>query len=703
MKPLLWMKPSREITPPSAVVFRTCFQLKEKQCFRLRFSADEYADLFLNGEFLTGGPCRSTTTRWHEEEYTCDLVPGEYTLTARLFLFGPKLAAHGQCSISHGFYADSELLTNPWEWQEMEHVRWETPFPDWGAPPRARVFREASIHILEGRGGNWEPVLSVPDARPLFSREIPPLQSTPVTEFRLIPRPGNSTLIVFDDYVFVRGEYRFRGNGKVTLRWTESLYRPGTFQRPSLVGDKGNRAEFEGKEWIGNGTEIELDGEPVRWFDCWRQAGRYLLLEFTGSAELEEVKFRSVGYPWQREWRAKTAEPELDRVLNLAWHTLEMCSADTFMDCPFFEQMQYISDTRLEALVALVTTRDTRLLRNALTQFADSRYPCGMIPSRTPSRVAQVIPSFALIYILMLRDLAEWRGRAEILPWIDCARGILRYFRQYRRDGLVHFPGWTKAGAPEWHDGNPGWNYLDWVATWDHGMPPGDGSLNLFYLLALEAMEFLDSSNAAEYSDSADETAAAVRSVYEVPGTGYAEDETRTVFCEHAQVLSVLSDRLPHYAPDLPGAAECSVSFSFYYLEAVRRLRRGDLFRKRLEKWFGMEKQGLRTLPENFRNPRSDCHAWSSHILYHYFASILGFRPLDAAKGHWKLDPLPIGLAFCEGEIPLGEGQFRAQLEQEGERCRLHYAAPSGIILHFRDEKTTVGRGTLEFTANFRR
>ena len=73
---------------------------------------------------------------------------------------------------------------------------------------------------------------------------------------------------------------------------------------------------------------------------------------------------------------------------------------------------------------------------------------------------------------------------------------------------------------------------------------------------------------------------------------------------------------------------------------------------------------------------------------------------LDAAKGHWKLDPLPIGLAFCEGEIPLGEGRFRARLEQAGERCRLHYAAPRGIILHFRDEKTAAGRGTLEFTAD---
>ena len=66
MKPLFWMKPSREITPPSAVVFRTRFHLAGKRRFRLRFSADEHADLFLNGEPLTEGPCRGTTARWHE-------------------------------------------------------------------------------------------------------------------------------------------------------------------------------------------------------------------------------------------------------------------------------------------------------------------------------------------------------------------------------------------------------------------------------------------------------------------------------------------------------------------------------------------------------------------------------------------------------------------------------------------------------------
>ncbi|UKI34272.1 MAG: hypothetical protein L6W00_13365 [Lentisphaeria bacterium] len=91
------------------------------------------------------------------------------------------------------------------------------------------------------------------------------------------------------------------------------------------------------------------------------------------------------------------------------------------------------------------------------------------------------------------------------------------------------------------------------MASWDHGMPPGDCSLNLFHLLALEAMEFLDPGHAAEYRASADESAAAIRVVYEVPGTGYAEDEAHTVFSEHAQVLATLSERLPHYAPTCRG------------------------------------------------------------------------------------------------------------------------------------------------------
>lgn len=186
-------------------------------------------------------------------------------------------------------------------------------------------------------------------------------------------------------------------------------------------------------------------------------------------------------------------------------------------------------------------------------------------------------------------------------------------------------------------------------------------------------MAKLDPDQASRWQASARSAAAAIRRTYEVPGKGFAEDEAHTSFSEHAQVLAVLSENLPDYAPDLPGAVPCSVSFSYYYLEAVRKLRRGDLFRKRLARWFEADRTGLFTLPENFDNPRSDCHAWSSHILHHCFASILGLRPVDAEHGIWKLSPLPVGLAFLEGEIPLGDGTLRFRLEENADGVKLEY------------------------------
>ena len=173
-----------------------------------------------------------------------------------------------------------------------------------------------------------------------------------------------------------------------------------------------------------------------------------------------------------------------------------------------------------------------------------------------------------------------------------------------------------------------------------------------------------------------------IRRAYEVPGKGFAENEEKTVFSEHAQCLAVLSENLPDYSPDIPGAAQCSISFSCYYLEAVRKLKRGDLFMDRISKWFAAEREGLRTLPENFDGPRSDCHGWSAHILYHCFASVLGLHPVDAADGIWEVDPFPCGLAFLEGEVPLGDGMLKFRLEGE----KLTFENTSSCILRRKSE-----------------
>ena len=63
MNSLLWMVPSREITEPAVVIFRTKFHVETARDFRLRWTADEHADLFLNGRCFCDGPQRGTPSR----------------------------------------------------------------------------------------------------------------------------------------------------------------------------------------------------------------------------------------------------------------------------------------------------------------------------------------------------------------------------------------------------------------------------------------------------------------------------------------------------------------------------------------------------------------------------------------------------------------------------------------------------------------
>src|SRR5438046_2928063 len=76
--------------------------------------------------------------------------------------------------------------------------------------------------------------------------------------------------------------------------------------------------------------------------------------------------------------------------------------------------------------------------------------------------------------------------------------------------------------------------------------------------------------------------------------------------------------------------APTGAAFTHYLFEAYHRIGRPDLIWQRLEPWRWALSQGFRTFPEYIDfTTRSDCHAWSTHPLHHYFASFLGIRPGD--------------------------------------------------------------------------
>ena len=82
-------------------------------------------------------------------------------------------------------------------------------------------------------------------------------------------------------------------------------------------------------------------------------------------------------------------------MLEIGWRTARLCANETYMDCPYYEQLQYFGDTRIQAMITLYNTHDAYMVKNAIEQgrqsvVADgitmSRYPSSYISSFLPSR-----------------------------------------------------------------------------------------------------------------------------------------------------------------------------------------------------------------------------------------------------------------------------------------------------------------------------
>jgi hypothetical protein len=472
----------------------------------------------------------------------------------------------------------------------------------------------------------------------------------------------------------------------VTLHYAEAFY--------TSDKKKGNRNDLEGKTMIGLKDRIISDGSKEQIFTTrWWRTYRYLELTITTQDQpliVNDVYGTFTGYPFQQKANFESTDPSLSKIFEIGWRTARLCAVETYMDCPYYEQLQYIGDTRIQALVSLYNSGDDRLVRNALNQMDQSRLAEGITASRYPSYIEQQIPTFSLWYIGMLHDYRRYRPADDFVrAKLSGTRHVLEFFHRYQQpDGsLKNVPYWT---------------FTDWCETegWQAGMAPVDAAgnsaaLDLQLLWAYQIAAELEhdlgmESYSTEYRTRADQLKGTIRQKYwnEVAGF-YADTKDHTLYSQHVNALIILTNvvnetearTLASTLLNDKKLAPASIYFRYYVHQAMIKAGFGNDYLQWLGVWHENIAMGLTTWGEDsdVNGTRSDCHAWGASPNIEFLRTVLGIDSDSPGFTRVKIEPHLGKLKKISGAMPHPAGEIAVRYEESKNGWNIQINLPATL------------------------
>ncbi len=708
--------------------FRKTFDLNDIPGeFIIHISADNRYRFFVNGEPVCFGPARGDLMNWHYEsvDISSFLKKGENVVAAVVWNFA-SLKPWAQHSLRTAFLvqgnSEKEEVVNtnptwkviknnaykpanagsektggefivvgpcdevdaskyPWNWEKsgfndsswLFAKRLDKARPkengsgiEWGLEPR-------EIPLMEAKKQRFAKVRSVENIQVddnFISGKVP-----------LMIDPNKTVVILFDQEKLTTAYPELTVSGgaasKIELQYAEALF--------DKDRNKGNRNEIEGKKMVGYIDYFLPDGGQLRLFrPLWLRTWRYLKMTITtkdSPMRIDNFESEYTGYPFQENAVFKSNDTQLTDIWNVGWHTARLCAGETYYDCPYYEQMQYVGDTRIQALISLYVSGDDRLVRNAIQMFDDSRFSEGLTMSRYPSSMPQVIPPYSLYWVDMVHDYWMHRDDQEFVKsFLNGIDNVLYFFisKLDKETGLL---------------GNTGyWNFVDWAEEWPWnnetqfgGVPQGGTSgkstvlsLHLAYS-AKHAADLhrgaSDETKAVYYEKIAENLIKSVKkNCWDESKKYFADTPEKSEFSMHAQIFASLTGAVPanelknfvaRFEKDI-SLIQPTMYFRFYLTQALKKAGLSDNYLETLGLWRNMLGLGLTTFAEKPDPSRSDCHAWSASPNYDFLATIAGIEPASPGFKTVKIEPHLGTLTQIEGKMPHPAGTIFFQLKRKG-------------------------------------
>src|SRR5271170_1769915 len=739
--------PTAPLREPLVLHVRKPLQLAAKpDRYIVHVSADNRFVFYVNGHRAGDGPARGDLAHWRYETFDLSqyLQQGNNYVTATVWNYG-IYAPVAQITDRTAFLvqgdgpAEAEIST-PNDWmvevepgqrpvprkaggsneymangpgEELDAAKydwsWNEPNVSGGAwvaaasPMRENIYPNASRAGLAGQqvDNYWQ---LVPD-------ELPHMEYTPTDAGRAVrwDLPAAATFpstpmaigvnrhvhILLDRKTLTTAYPQLTVSGgegaNIRLTYAEALY--------DEKGHKGDRDAVGARQAKGFQDSFLPDGKAHRTFEpLWWRTWRYLDLDIqTGSSPLtlESLTANFTAYPFEdrASFTAKTGETsdaDLAKIWEISWRTARLDAHETYMDTPYWEQLQYVGDTRVQALISYSVAGDDGLAKQALQAFDESRIPDGLTQSRYPTSQPQMIPPFSLMWVGMLHDYWMYRPyTAVVTAHLPGTRTVLDWFARYEQpDGLLKKLPW--------------WSFVDWVVGGELPNYDADGescTTTLQYLGALgDAAEMEqalgDAERGAHYATRAQHVRSALREKCWDAGRGLVADNPALKnFSQQTNVLAVLFDVVPKEEqqavlkkmtslepgthPD--GVLSCSYYFRFYLARALDHAGMGDDYLASLKPWRELLPMHFSTWPEIPGDTRSDSHAWSAHPAYDLLTLVAGIEPSAPGFASVRVAPHLGELTSVSASYPHPLGTITVHFQRSGNSLTGSVTLPEGL------------------------
>ncbi|HEY8917839.1 MAG TPA: alpha-L-rhamnosidase C-terminal domain-containing protein, partial [Chitinophaga sp.] len=591
--------------------------------------------------------------------------------------------AYTPCSVDNGRRLHSYMVIGP-----GDHVKaadypwsWEQPKYDDNSWPAA-VTVTTPEPVGYGSDNLWT----------LVPRSIPLMEETPQRLQKVrraqgitanddflggnapLTIPANKTVSILLDQSFNTVAYPELTVSKGAGSTVKMTYAEALFSNYK----KGNRNEVEGREIMGNFDIFEPDGGEQRSFrPLWFRTYRYLQLDITTGNEplvINDLKGSYTGYPFVQKASFSSNDTSLKAIWDVGWRTARLCAGETYFDCPYYEQLQYEGDTRIQSLISLYVTGDDRLMRKAIHDFYCSRVPEGLTQGRYPSNRLQVIPPFSLYWVSMVYDY--WMHRKDdafIQQYFTAIRGVLDWYEKHIDQQK------NMLGPMQW------WGFTDWNNAFPGGTPDGatngnSSIITLQYAYTLQQAAALftaygKQADAQHYSQlAATLNKGAYALCFNASRNEMANTPLQNTFSQHAGIIAVLAGAIPESRQqavlqrvlDDTTLSQATFYYRFYLNLALKKAGMANRYYAQLKPWRDMLDMGLTTFAENPEPTRSDCHAWSASPNYDFLATICGIMPDKPGFAAVRIQPAMGELNAVNGTMPHPKGNITVTLKRTG-------------------------------------